>query len=126
MAASGVLTISGNISGTPTGAINLGPLTITSGNAIGEVLVQTLSVGPTTITIPTGTTAIILQGANAQTPAPNPTFSGKLTVGGVGDTVRIPIAASVPTVLAFDAGNPAPASLVINTTVATSVTLWIL
>ena len=121
MAASGNITLAANVSGGLDGARSFGPITITTAAAVAETLPVALIIGATTITIPTGVSAVVLFPPNAANPIPNPTFSGVLTLKGAsGDTGSV-MSNKWPTLLSFDT---APASIVINSTVVGTLTAW--
>lgn len=124
MAAIGNLSISGNVSGQPTGQRTLGPMVVTAPNAVDATNVVALSIGANTITIPAGTTTMVITGPNAAYPQPNPAYGGVLTLKGVSGDTGIAISAKNPTVLEWDLVTLAPATIIINATVATSVECW--
>lgn len=126
MAAVGNLSITGNVMGQPTGQRTFGPLVVTTTAAVDATLVVTLSIGANTITIPAGTTSMVITGPNAVYPAPNPPFGGTLTLKGVTGDTGIPLSAKNPTVLEWDAGTVAPATLVINATVGCTIECWLM
>lgn len=59
----GTLTIQGMSAGLPSGQKQIGPLTITGNNPVGEILDATLAVGDNTFTVPSGSvgaTAVLI------------------------------------------------------------------
>ena len=58
--ATGTLTLIGTEAGLPEGAVNLGPLSLTTAAPVGEVLEPTLALGDNTIPIPPGATAVLV------------------------------------------------------------------
>jgi hypothetical protein len=60
MAAAGVITVSGSVTGIPTGSITFAG-SITSSAAVGEVLSIVLASGDNTISVPSGTTTVYFQ-----------------------------------------------------------------
>lgn len=123
MPAVGTVTIQGNVSNLPTGTMTIGPLTLTTANAVGENLLIALSSGANTIALPTGTTVVFILGPNASVPQPNPNYAGVLTLKGVSGDTGIAIANDTPTMLSFDSS---PANIVINASVATSIQVWVM
>lgn len=125
MAATGNVQITGTISNLPTGAETFGPFTTVANTAV--ALVQTVSVSTnTTVTLPTaGTvTTLMIVGPNGVNPAPNPSYGGTLTLKGSSGDTGLGFSAKYPLVMQYDANNPSPASVIVNASVATTVTIW--
>ena len=118
--ANGNVTLTGNISGGPTGTRTFGPLTITMASAVDQTTVQALSVGANTVTVPTGATCCIITGPNAIAPVPNPTNAAVLTLKGVAGDTGVTVSAKWPTLLSWDV---TPASFVINSTAVATIEL---
>lgn len=124
MAATGNITISGNVSNINGNAqATIGPTTLTSATAYAFEQLVNLSIGANTIAITSGVTCLVIVGPNGANPQPNPTYGGTLTLKGVTGDTGVPISAKYPIFLAFDT-TTAPSSIVINATVATTVQLW--
>jgi hypothetical protein len=79
----------------------------------------------TTVSVPsnTTTTVCVITGPNGVSPVPNPNYAGTITLKGVAGDTGVPISGKYPTVLEWDVGT-APASFVLNASVATTVELW--
>jgi hypothetical protein len=128
MAASGNVTIQGNVSGGAGGSESFGPWTTTMNNAVYEILTVTLSASANTITVPSTATVGIIQPPNAGIPQPNPAFSGTLTLKGVTGDTGVVISTTGATKLDWagttqgSAPSP-PATFVITST--TTGTLWV-
>lgn len=121
MAGTGNVTVTGNVTGNPGGARTFGPITITTAAAVESDQTVALSSGNNTITVPAGSTCVLLLGPNAVNPTPNPAYGGVLTLKGVaGDTGTV-LSAKLPTLISWD--TP-PASFVVNATVSTSLYAW--
>lgn len=123
MAANGVVTLQANVTGGSDGARAIGPMVITTAAAVTQTLTVALTNGANTITVPTGTTAVVLLPPNApsSTSVGSATFSGTLTLKGItGDTGTV-MSAKWPTLLTFDT---APASFVVNSTATGTLVAW--
>lgn len=121
MAITANLQISTNSSGGPLGTVATPTLTTTAANALGLVQSYTLNSGNNTITVPSGVTFAVITGPNAVVPIPNPQYAGTLTLKGVNGDTGIPVSARYPTVLEWDTVTVAPASIVVNASVATTI-----
>ena len=119
--AAGNVTLTGNISGGPTGTRTFGPLQINLASAVDQTSVIALSSGANTITVPTGTTVAIITGPNAVTPTPNPTNAAVLTLKGIAGDTGIAVSNKYWTVLSFDS---TPASFVINSTATCTIEVF--
>lgn len=124
MAATGNLTVTGNVSGQPTGQRTFGPMVVVASAAVDATNVIALGVGANTITIPAGATSMVITGPNAVYPVPNPPYAGTLTIKGVAGDTGIPISAKWPTVLEWDTVVGPPATIVINATVVCTIECW--
>ena len=107
MAAAATITIQGQISGTATGTRAVGPITLTSAAANGQVQQLVLAAGTNTITIPT-------------VPAPsgciialNPSNTSIVTLKGVAGDTGIALGKTTTTMLNWDA-TAVPASFVLT------------
>lgn len=118
--AQGVVTIAGNVSGGPVGSRSLS-WAVPLASAVDQM--QTIAVvnGANTVTVPSGTTYMVIAGPNSITPAPNPASSVTLTLKGVAGDTGIAFSTSKPLAIAFDT---APASVVINSTGSATVYVW--
>ena len=121
MAAAGNLTIQANVTGGPDGARTFGPLTVTTNAAVTQTTTLTLSVGANTVTIPTGTSVVVLLPPNSTAYGTTATFGGTLTLKGVSGDTGSTMSIKNPTVLSFDT---APSSIVINSTAAGTLVAW--
>ena len=124
MAASGNVTISGNVSNAPQGAETFGPFTFLTAAAVANNVTQTLTGGANTVTIPTGTTCLILAGPNRTNPTPNPTVGATLTVKGIAGDTGIVFGSSGLVVFTWDAANPAPATVIVNASIGCTLFVW--
>jgi hypothetical protein len=103
--ATGSLTVSGSVTGLPTGSKSLGPLTVTPSAPIGDTRDVPLTTGDNTVTVPAGTTLVVIT-----LPAGNTQAVKLKQVGGDSGT---PLAlAGLGAVLVFPASPPA--SFVLN------------
>ena len=126
MAAVGTFTIQGNVSNLPGGSSsNFGPLTVMSAAAVDNQIQQTLSIGANTITIPTGTTGIVILGPNLVNPTPNPSSAAVLTYKGVTGDTGVVFSASGFTAQTWDAGS-APATVVVSSSAICTITVWMM
>jgi len=123
MAASGVVTLSGNVTGGLDGARSFGPITITTAAGIPETLPVTLAIGANTVSIPTGATLVMFVPPNGANPIANPAFGGTLTLKGVTGDTGVVISNKNPTLVPFDSLNSS-ASFVINSTAVGSAEVW--
>lgn len=120
MATTGSITISGVVSGGPSGQRTFSNvIPITSG--VDSSAVVTLSSGANTITPPTGATIAVIFGANATNPQPNPLSTATLTLKGVTGDTGISISATYPTVLSF---GTLPATFVITASGSTTCEIF--
>ena len=115
--AQGVVTISFNVSGGPTGTRTY-TQNVPLASAVDQTSVVALSSGANTITIPTGTSYMIITGPNAVSPTPNPLSAAVLTLKGVAGDTGVVISARNPHVHSFDT---APASVVLNASTTCTV-----
>ena len=124
MAATGTLTITGNVSNVSGNAqITIGPATVTSATANAYSATVALSVGANTITLPSSLTELVIVGPNGANPIPNPVVSTVLTLKGVSGDTGVGISAKYATALTWDAGQ-SPSTIVINSTAVCSIQLW--
>lgn len=107
MAATATITISGSIKDTPTGSRTIGPLTLGSSDANGQVQQVVLQSGSNTITIPT---APAPSGCIIKLPSDNTAVT---TLKGVGGDTGIAIGKVTTTVLHWDS-TAVPASFVLS------------
>lgn len=121
MAASGLIMLSGAVSGGPDGQRTFGPLSITSSAAVMSTTIVTLSVGANTVTVPNGATAVMVCPPNSTSPTPNPQFAGTLTLKGVTGDTGVVVSNKWQSVIAWDT---APATFVITSTATGSLELW--
>ena len=119
----GTITVSGNLSQIP-GTQTFGPFSQLFTTGVGQMSVVSLSSGNNTITIPTGTTRVMVVGPNMTTPIPNPSYAGTLTLKGVNGDTGIGFSAGSFASWGYDSTVVAPASFVINASVATTVEVW--
>jgi hypothetical protein len=85
--AAGSVSVQGNVSGLPTGGVSFGPLTFNLPTPILSDSVVALSSGNNAVTVPAGSTFVLITGPNLANPIPNPSFGGTITLKGVnGDT----------------------------------------
>ena len=115
MTATASVTISGNVTGAPTGSRNIGPITVSSAAANGTVQQVVLQAGTNTITVPVSpnTTGVVIT-----LPATNTSI---VTLKGVAGDTGIAIGKTTTFVLMWDPTAP-PASFVL-TSVATQTGL---
>ena len=121
MAASGNITLAANVTGGLDGARSFGPVNITSSAAITQTVSVALIVGSTTVSIPTGATAVVFFPPNAANPLPNPTFGGTLTLKGVSGDTGIVISNKYPTEFAFDSLNTSTSFVITSTATGTAI-----
>ena len=107
MAAAASITVSGYISNTPSGSRSIGPITITSAAANGQVQQIVLQSGDNTITVPTG---IATNGCIIILPSDNTAVT---TLKGVGGDTGIALGKTTKQVLNWDS-TAAPATFVLN------------
>lgn len=123
MATTGSITEAGVLTGGPGGTTD----TINTSQTFTAGVMQTqsiaLSSGANTITIPTGTTRMWVIGPNAINPQPNPSYSGTLTWKGVAGDTGTPFSATYGKRESWDSVVAAPATVVINASVATTITV---
>jgi hypothetical protein len=117
----GNVSLTGNVTGAPTGSRTFGPLTITANSAVDATQVVSLINGALTVTVPTGATAAILAPPNATSPSPNPAFAGTLTLKGISGDSGVAISNKYPTLISWDT---APASFVVASTVAGTLEIF--
>lgn len=122
MAANALVTITGSFQGLPTGSRSLGPITLNSATANGQVTEVVLQSGANTITVP-ATPAT--SGCIIALPATN---TAVVTLKGVSGDTGIAIGKTTTTVLNWDPAA-APSSFVLNsastqTGLATEVTFF--
>ncbi len=127
MAATAAITISGYISNTPTtGGRQIGPITVTSAAANGQVQSLVLQAGANTITIPTATAnGVAPTGCIIQLPSTNTAIT---TLKGVSGDTGIAIGKTTAHMLCWDP-TAVPASFVLNsvatqTGLATEITFF--
>lgn len=124
MAATGNVTVSGNVSNLSAGSSsNFGPSTSNASAAVEYNTTVTLTTGANTITLPTGLTSLIIVGPNGTNPTPNPSSGSVLTLKGVAGDTGVPMSNAYPTVLQWDTGQ-SPASIVINASAGCTIQLW--
>lgn len=112
--ATGNITVAANISGGPDGTWSLNSSFVAS-TAVQAETVVSLSNGSSTVSVPTGCTAAIIVPPNAAYPAPNPTWSGTLTLKGSSGDTGVPISTKYSTPILWDSAT-APASIVLTAT----------
>ena len=120
--ATGSINLQGAVSGGPDGARTFGPLVITTSAAVIAETSVALVAGSVTLAIPLGSSAVVLFPPNAATPIPNPAFGGSLILKGVVGDTGVALSAKWPTVLGFDV--VAPATIVLTSTAAGTLTAW--
>lgn len=101
MAAAGTITLNGVVTGLPNGSVVLGPLTLTSAAANGQVQIIALASGANTITIPTAPTPT---GVLVVLPSNNSVVT---TIKGVTGDTGIAISKTGWFFLPFDTSPPA-------------------
>lgn len=124
--ATGVVTLTGSTSGGADGARTFGPFSIQIAATVDETLPVALTNGATTVNVPSGATCMAILPPNMVAPgyvAPNPGYSGTLTLKGVSGDTGIPLSLKFPSLLSWDAAT-APASVVIAATGTTTITVW--
>lgn len=110
MATTGVINISGNMTGGASGQRTFSTsIPITAGVDATQVI--SLSSGANTVTVPTGATVCVIWGPNATNPQPNPASTVTLTLKGVTGDTGISLSAAYPVVIPF---GTTPASFVIT------------
>ena len=125
MAATGNLSVSGNVSNNVGNTqITIGPLSVTTNAAVPLEQTVTLTTGANTVSLPTGITCLIIVGPNGANPKPNPTYGGTLTVKGIAGDTGIPISSTNPVMYTWDSTTAAPSSIIINASSGTTITLW--
>lgn len=111
MAATGVVSITGSVTGLPTGSKTLGPLTIQSSTANGSTIEVALTVSTAvTVTIPTvggNCTAVVFCPASSNT--------NSLTLKGVTGDTGIAISKVNPTVIPLDTSPAASFVVAVGT-----------
>jgi hypothetical protein len=92
--------ISGQMTGTPLGTVNIGPFTIAA-NVGGHLQATsvTLASGNNTITVPSWAKGMIIE--------PDPTNAVALTLKGIAADTGIPLGLNVPALITFPASPPA-------------------
>ena len=123
MAASGNITLAANVAGGLDGTRSFGPVSITTAAATTQTVAVALIVGATTVSIPTGSTSVVLFPPNSANPVANPSFAGTLTVKGVSGDTGIVVSNKNPTLLSFDSLNTS-SFLVITSTATGTMTAW--
>ena len=121
--ATGSVTLLGAVSGGPDGARTFGPLGITTNAAVIAETSVALIAGSVSLIVPAGATAVVLFPPNAATPIPNPAFGGSITLKGVAGDTGVPISARWPTLIGWDLVT-LPASVVLTSTAAGTLTAW--
>jgi hypothetical protein len=117
MAATASITVSGSVIGLPTGALQVGPFTLSSAAANGQTQLITLSVADLTITVPSSPSplyALIV---------PPSTNVGTLTYKGIAGDTGIAMSKTNPSIISF-AATP-PASFVITGGTGATGTMYI-
>lgn len=107
MAATATITLSGNVSGDPTGARTVGPINVTSAAANGQITQVVLQSGANTITVPTTPAPT---GCVIQLPASNTAVT---TLKGVSGDTGIAIGKTSTQLITWDP-TAVPASFVLN------------
>jgi len=123
MAASGTVTVQGNVMNLPTGAVSFGPLASTTAAAVVSEQTISLSSGNNTITLPANLTTLVLVGPNGANPQPNPSYGGVLTLKGVNGDTGVVFSSKWPLVLQWDAGT-SPSTIVVNASVSCTINTW--
>ena len=121
--ATGSINLMAAVSGGPDGARTFGPLSITANTAVTAETAVALIAGSVTVTVPAGSTAVVLFPPNGINPIPNPAFGGTLSLRGVAGDTGIALSNKWPTVIPFDPVN-LPASFVLTSTAAGTLTAW--
>jgi hypothetical protein len=120
MATTGTITISGTVTGGPSGQRTFSSsIPITAG--VDQSSVITLNSGANTITPPTGATVAVIFGANATQPQPNPLNTATLLLKGVTGDTGISLSSTYPTVLTF---GTLPATFVITASAGSSCEIF--
>lgn len=117
MATTGVATRQGNITGGPGTPLSWSDSVLFS-DAVGVITSASISTN-TSVTVPSGTTMCRILPPGFTVPAPNPAYAGVLTLKGASGDTGVVISAVYPTELVWDTS---PATIIINATVATTVT----
>ena len=110
----GTVTISGNITGTPSGTVTLGPFSLitTSANQFAIVSVTLAATAFTSVTVPTWASGVVINPATSNTIP--------ITLKGVTGDTGIALSLSEPTLLNFPATPPGTFGL---TTTGTPTTI---
>jgi hypothetical protein len=119
--ATGSLSISGNVTGGPDGSRSFGPFVTYANAAVTETLPVSLSIGANTVSVPTGSSVMVINPPNGTNPTPNPAWGGVLTLKGVSGDTGVPLSNSHVSVISWDS---APSSVVINSTTTGTLTVW--
>lgn len=120
----GNLYLSGSVTGGPDGARNFGPFTIQALTAVDQTTPVSLASGANTITIPAGTTSIVILPQNMVAPGynvPNPKSTATLTLKGVTGDTGVALSNTWPTVLSWD--SP-PANICITASNTATCSIW--
>lgn len=112
--ATGNITIAANITGGADGSWSLNT-TFTAPTAVQGETIVTLSIGSSTISVPSGATSAIIVPPNAAFPQPNPSWGGTLTLKGTSGDTGVAISNKYLTPLVWDTGN-VPANIVLTST----------
>src|ERR1017187_4853774 len=112
--ATGVLTVSGNVTGGPDGSWSTVATRAVPAAVQSETIVA-LTSGSVTVVVPSGVTNVIIYPPNSAYPIPNPSYAGAITLKGIAGDTGVPISTTYVTVLEIDAAT-APASFVLTAT----------
>ena len=123
--ATGSVNLFGSVSGGPDGARTFGPLAITTNAAVIAETSVALIAGSVTVTVPAGATAVVLFPPNAATPIPNPAYGGSIVLKGNAADIGLNISAKWPQIISWDLPS-LPASFVLTSTAAGTLTAWFL
>lgn len=97
------VTISGQVTGLPTGSKFIGPFTINNTTSVGAVTELSTASGDNTVTIPTNAIGCVIE--------PPTTNTAALKLKGAGGDTGIQIAVATPSLYTFPAGT---ASFILN------------
>lgn len=123
MAAVGNLTITGNVTGGLGGQRSLGPYVRNFSAGADVISSISLTNGNVTVNVPSGATSVVILPPNLASPAPNPGYSGTITLkGNVADT-GVPVSVSQPTVVQWDTAT-VPSSFILTATASGTAEAW--
>ena len=120
MATVGQVEVTGNVSGGADGQRTFQQAWVIT-NGVDDTQTVSLVNGSVTVTVPTGTTAIAIMPPNLTSPAPNPAYTGTLTLKGITGDTGFQIANNGPSYFTVPNGFT---SFVITATASGSLVVW--